>query len=328
MEKVHVCTIGGGTGQGNIIAALSSLQGVRFTAITPCSDQGGSSERLREELGVTNAGDLTQCLVRMHPDPKVGEALLARWPQATPLAGHSGKNLLFALWERQLGFEQALDLMHRLVNANGNRVLPASREFARLKAQLANGRWVEGENIIDKLAENPLYDPAQHKIMSVELDPKTPPLYTPTAEALTGSRHILLCPGDPFTSVIPTLLVASSAITTDHDIYMICNITTKPGETQGYTSGDFVALYERILGRSIDHVICNNSRVPPEVAEAYSREHKHVLDIQDMHTEERGRIIPADLWGIDGQGRLRHDPDKTAAAFSRMFNVPVTPAGS
>nr|WP_054695205.1 2-phospho-L-lactate transferase CofD family protein [Desulfosarcina cetonica] len=50
-RPVHVVTIGGGSGQYALLSGLRKIEGIRISAIVSMMDSGGSTGRLRDELG-------------------------------------------------------------------------------------------------------------------------------------------------------------------------------------------------------------------------------------------------------------------------------------
>ncbi|MGH3387502.1 MAG: gluconeogenesis factor YvcK family protein, partial [Actinomadura sp.] len=72
MSAPKVVALGGGHG---LHASLSALRGVtdRLTAVVTVADDGGSSGRLRRELGVLPPGDLRMALAALCGDDVWGQ---------------------------------------------------------------------------------------------------------------------------------------------------------------------------------------------------------------------------------------------------------------
>src|SRR5215475_12988381 len=123
----RVVALGGGHG---LAASLSALRRVteQITAIVTVADDGGSSGRLREELGVLPPGDLRMALAALCGDDEWGrtwsEVVQHRFRSGGELHDHAVGNLLIvALWERLGDTVAGLDWVGRLLDAHG-RVLP------------------------------------------------------------------------------------------------------------------------------------------------------------------------------------------------------------
>ncbi|WP_374225479.1 2-phospho-L-lactate transferase CofD family protein [Actinomadura sp. NEAU-AAG7] len=98
-----VVALGGGHG---LYASLSALRRVtdRLTAVVTVADDGGSSGRLRRELGVLPPGDLRMALAALCGDDEWGQTwrdvVQHRFRSEGDLQGHAVGNLLIvALWE-------------------------------------------------------------------------------------------------------------------------------------------------------------------------------------------------------------------------------------
>src|SRR5215212_8669161 len=131
-----VVALGGGHG---LAAALRAIRryASSVTAIVSVADDGGSSGRLRRDLGVLPPGDLRRCLVALSDDELWANAFEYRFA-AGDLDGHAlGNLMLVGLTDMTGDFTAALDAAGRLLNAVG-RVLPATTEPVVLKAEIGN----------------------------------------------------------------------------------------------------------------------------------------------------------------------------------------------
>ncbi|HET6295438.1 MAG TPA: gluconeogenesis factor YvcK family protein, partial [Kribbella sp.] len=125
----RVVALGGGHG---LAASLSALRQVtdQLTAVVTVADNGGSSGRLRRELGVLPPGDLRMALAALCRDDEWGrtwaDVLQHRFKSEGELHDHAVGNLLIvALWELLGEAVDGLDWVARLLGAQG-RVLPMS----------------------------------------------------------------------------------------------------------------------------------------------------------------------------------------------------------
>ncbi|NUS93985.1 MAG: hypothetical protein HOQ36_16550, partial [Nocardia sp.] len=134
-----VVALGGGHG---LYATLSAVRRItrRISAVVTVADDGGSSGRLRAELGVPPPGDLRMALAALAAD---ADGVLTRTVQhrfggTGALAGHSVGNLLLAGLTEVLGDPvAALDQVGALLGISG-RVLPMSNIPLDIEADVAD----------------------------------------------------------------------------------------------------------------------------------------------------------------------------------------------
>lgn len=256
----RIVTIGGGHGLATLLRGLKQYSR-NLTAVVSVADDGGSSGRLRRELGIPPPGDIRNCLAALSND----EALLTqlfqyRFPsQYGSLEGHSFGNLFIsALSEITGSFEDAVVESGRVLAVSG-RVLPASLHNVRLVADLmapmtALEYRVEGES---RIPESP------GKVMHVWLEPSNPPAYPEVIQAILAADMIVIGPGSLFTSVLPNLLVPeiSDAVRASRAFKAyVCNIATQPGETDGYSCRDHLRALEAHVGSGFFDIVLANDR--------------------------------------------------------------------
>jgi uncharacterized cofD-like protein len=300
--------IGGGSGRFTLLEGLRRTP-TDITAIVTMADSGGSSGRLRSELGVLPPGDVRQCLVALSTSPKLMLDLFNYRFAEGSLSGHNFGNLFLTALEKTTGsFERAVEEAGRILSIEG-RVIPSTLDRSDLFAELEDGTIVEGETNID-IPEND----GRAKIRRVYLQPKASA--TPKAlEGILDADIVVLGPGDLFTSIIPNVLVGGMAEalkkTRGRKVFVL-PLATKRGETDGYSAGDFVEQIKRYCGCEMDYVISNTARFSEGVGRAYSK------DGAQQVTCGRGRLgkaetIAADLL-MEVEGLARHDPIRTAQA--------------
>ena len=91
-----VTVIGGGHGLSVLLRGIKSATS-NVTAVVTVADDGGSSGRLREELGIIPPGDLRNCLVALaDTEPLMEKLFQYRFKGSSELAGHSFGNLFIA----------------------------------------------------------------------------------------------------------------------------------------------------------------------------------------------------------------------------------------
>jgi len=231
-----VVAIGGGHGLATSLAAIRRYAG-SITAVVSVADDGGSSGRLRELLGIPAPGDLRKCLGAMLPSPSpLGRALEHRFAGGGELDGHAFGNLLIAALAATLGdFVAGMDEACRLLGTVGA-VLPATTGPVVLKAEAA-GSELEGQVRIM----------ATHGITHVSLVPPDATAPHAVLEAIARADQIVLGPGSLYTSVLAACAppevseaIASSAATC---VY-VCNLREQVPETEGYDVAAHVAALE------------------------------------------------------------------------------------
>src|SRR4051794_37723691 len=136
----RVAAFGGGHGLSASLEALRGLSG-DLTAVVTVADDGGSSGRLRAELGALPPGDLRMALAALAGDDEWGQAWAAltqhRFDGVGSLAGHPVGNLVITALAEQLGDPvAALAMVGRLLGATG-RVLPLATTPLEIVADVA-----------------------------------------------------------------------------------------------------------------------------------------------------------------------------------------------
>ena len=108
-SKYKIVAIGGGTGLSTLLRGLKTYD-VDITAVVTVSDDGGSSGKLRKELGVLPPGDIRNCLIALAEEENLITKLFKyRFPKKGGLSNHSFGNLfLTALTSVSGGFDKAI----------------------------------------------------------------------------------------------------------------------------------------------------------------------------------------------------------------------------
>ena len=319
MGKKRVVVIGGGTGSHTILTGLKKME-CDLTAVVAMSDDGGSSGRLRDELGQLPPGDIRQCLLALADDNGSSGELRRlfnyRFTAGEGLNGHSFGNLLLsALTDITGGVDTAIIEASRMLRIKGT-VLPVTLTNAVLKARLVNGATIEGESSINQRVESP-----ELPIDYIYLEPSARP-YPPVLEAIASADAIVIGPGDIYTSILPNFLVEgvagavnSSAAT---KIY-VCNLMTKPGESDGFKASDFLRLLCQYMDAptSLDYLLANNADFPDELRERYLSCGQHPVELDEENCRSMAaNIVKAPLTSVGVY--LRHDPQALASAVMRI----------
>lgn len=305
-----VTVIGGGHGLSVLLRGIKTSTN-NVSAVVTVADDGGSSGRLREELGIIPPGDLRNCLVALaDTEPLMEKLFQYRFEGNTALAGHSFGNLFIAAMNEVTGdMETALKESSKVLAVKG-RVIPASKESVRLDAVMTDGTVVEGESQIPE---------AHKKIRRVQLYPKQVPAVPAALEAIESADAIILGPGSLYTSIMPNLLVegVAQALKKSKAIKIyICNVLTQPGETDGYTASRHAKAILDHTGRgTIDYVLVNSTPIPESMWQGTK---STPVEIDEDKVNALGcGLIKADLMSATKVGR--HDPDKLCAAVMKII---------
>ena len=311
----RIVALGGGTGLSTLLRGLKEHTS-NITAVVTVADDGGSSGRLRESLGIPAVGDIRNCIVALaDAEPLMGELLQYRFPgdDAEALGGHTIGNLLLAAMSSVQGgdFEEGVRQMNRVLAVRG-KVVPATPSAVTLHASLVDGSEVVGQSAI---AQSTAID-------KVWLTPEDVVACEDAPRSIAEADLIVIGPGSLYTSILPSLLVSqiTDAIRASHAIRVfVCNVATQTGETQGYDLADHLAAVERHTSPGlIDVVLANNQfgakKPGSSVAEPV-----------------RLRWPPASVWPMANTPRLaledvvdwdnshHHDPTRLAAAVMKIY---------
>ena len=311
-----IVAIGGGTGLSNLLRGLKDYS-AKITAIVTVADDGGSSGRLRREIGVLPPGDIRNCLAALADEEKLlTELFQYRFQAGDGLMGHSFGNLFLTAMSDIAGdLEQAIAASSKVLAVRGE-VLPATLSDVSLWAELADGRRIEGESSITK---------ANGQILKIGCTPANPPALPRAAQALREADFIIIGPGSLYTSVIPNLLVpeiADAIANTEVPRIYVCNIMTQPGETDGYSVADHIRAIDRACGRPLFDAVVVQGKVPSAKALIrYSQENSYpvVLD-REAVTQLGRRIVIANVMDEDeNTGLIRHNSQRLAGMLLRWY---------
>jgi uncharacterized cofD-like protein len=318
---MRIVAIGGGTGLPAVLRGLAdtlhghSAAGDAVTALVTVTDDGGSSGRLRRELGILPPGDIRNCVLALAqaPDEAFSALLQHRFDSDSPYAGHAFGNLLIAALTQVTGdFALAVEALEQIVNVKG-RVLPITLENVHLAAEFHEGGSAIGETSIVS---------AGKRIRRLSLERPVRPL--PDAlRAIVNADAIVVGPGSLYTSLLPNLLVGGVAPTISGvgavRIY-VANLMTEPGETDGYTLEDHLEAIRAHVGCNLfDYVLVNDSPLTPEVEARYAQEGSVPVRQKWARSECAGAAIVRRplATGVE-DGWLRHHPAALAAAILEL----------
>jgi len=249
--------------------------GDRITAVVTVADDGGSSGRLRRELGVLPPGDLRMAMAALARGHRGGsleppahwvELLQHRFAGSGALAGHAVGNLLLAGLIEVLGDPvAALDEMGGLLGLRG-RVLPMSCEPLDIEADVT-GLDPGGEpGRVHRIRGQVAVASTPGRVQRVLLRPGCPTACPEALDAVHDADLLLLGPGSWFTSVLPHLLVPElrdAIITSSARRVVVLNLAPEPGETSGFSPEQHLAvLSQHAPGLRVDAVLADVAAVP------------------------------------------------------------------
>src|ERR687886_2121165 len=118
-EDLKVVAFGGGTGLPVLLRGLRERV-PDVMAVVTVADDGGSSGRLRQELGVAPPGDVRRCLVALAGRRRLAEVFDYRFEAGTDLRDHSVGNIIIAaLAEMSGGFCEGVERAARFLRVKG-----------------------------------------------------------------------------------------------------------------------------------------------------------------------------------------------------------------
>lgn len=319
-KGLRVVAIGGGTGLPAVLRGLKSDTS-NITAVVTVADDGGSSGRLRRDLGVLPPGDLRNNIAALADDESLMTKLFQYRFDNGDLGGHAFGNLFIAaLAGVSGGLEPALSEVGRVLNIQG-RVLPATLDDVNLVASIrlegkAHPLKIQGESKISEIGG---------QIESLSLLPENASAYSESVNAILDADIIVIGPGSLYTSIIPNLLVKGIAdalrATSAYKIY-VCNVATQPGETASFTVADHVMALEKHIGRGVFQTVLANNATPSENAGVNTH---YVRAVPSNHEIlQRYEMRYTDL--TDEERPWRHDPQKLARAILSLNDAEKTGA--
>jgi uncharacterized cofD-like protein len=288
----------------------------RLTAVVTVADDGGSSGRLRRELGVLPPGDIRSCLVALADDEDLLARLFSyrfRGPadgtgNGEGVSGHSFGNLfLTALSDITGDFYQAILTAESILSVRG-RILPATLTDVRLRGVGRSGRVYLGESAVGRSGE---------RLAHLDLEPAQASAFPPAVEALERADLVLLGPGSLYTSVIPNLLIPGIRDALRRGpapVVLVLNLMTQPGETDHMSALDHLAAIEEHAGRGlVDAVLVSSAPLPAAALRLYAEAGSEKVEVDRAAIEARGvEVIEKDL--LAGGELIRHDPVRLGRA--------------
>ncbi len=309
----RIVAIGGGTGLGVLLRGLKEHTN-NITAVVTVADDGGSSGRLREELGLMPPGDIRQCLAALADSESLMQDVMEyRFSRGQGLQGHSLGNLLIAAMAdlNQGNFERGVNDLSEVLRVRG-RILPSTLTDVRLAAQMDDGSIVRGESRIRS---------AGKPIRRVLIEPRYVAANDEAVKELLAADMIVLGPGSVHTSVLPNLLVGdiATAVRASNAVKVyVCNVATEPGETDGYSLADHVTSLTSNVGPGLFQYSLVNSFTNLGIQPGSgSRIVESDPAVQVELLETGVRTVMADV--VDHNDPRHHDSTTLAAALMQLY---------
>ncbi|PIP63422.1 hypothetical protein CO165_02625 [Candidatus Roizmanbacteria bacterium CG_4_9_14_3_um_filter_33_18] len=321
MKKITV--IGGGTGTFVVLSGLKKYP-LDLSVVVTMMDSGGSTGRLRDQLGILPPGDLRQCLVALSDAPLLWRKLFLYRFEKGDLEGHNFGNIFLAALEKvSSNYDEAIETVSYVLKTMG-KVIPVTLNKLHLVAEYENGKKVTGEGLIDENHSE------KSRIKNAYLEPQGKA--NPKAiKSIEESDYIVIGPGDLYTSIIPVLLVKDikeAMKKSKAKIIYIMNMMTKSGQTTSYKASDHVADLVKYLGREPEVVLINNGEISSDILSTY--EHYNEVKVVNDLNKNGYQIIEKDLVDITKVEKnssdilyrsiLRHDSEKVADVLVSIFS--------
>ena len=326
-HQVKIAVIGGGTGSFTLLSALKD-HSTQIAALVNMADDGGSTGVLRDELGALPPGDVRQCLVALSETPQLRELFNYRFEEGS-LKGHAFGNLFLSALEKMTGnFAEGVELASELLNITGI-VEPITLTNVTLAMKNEAGQVTKGEfhiSDIDFHGERPEFwlEP------KAEANPKA-------IAAINHADMVIIAPGNLYGSLAPALIVpgVGHALkkTKALKVY-VCNLVTKPGQTDGYDVSDFVDEIERLAGGPfLDAVLFNTEQPGKDLLEKYAKEGELSVNYnqEKLHTASYvaagANLLSGSVWKNTNKADpiavartlIRHDSKAVASALMDLY---------
>lgn len=328
----RVVAIGGGTGLSTLLKGLKKYtvhspevapagQLVSdLTAVVTVSDDGGSSGRLRRELGMLPPGDVRNCIVALSEDENLLSKLFQyRFSSSGDLEGHNFGNLFLAALTAMTGdFAVAVKQASEILATRGH-ILPATSANVQLEAIMDDGSHVLGETRINA---------SQRRIVELQIVPAHPEPLPQTLEAIARADIITMGPGSLFTSLVPNLLVRGipEAIANSHAVRVfICNLMTEANESLNMTASQHIkAIYDHAQRRIFDYALVNSAPVSAGMQERYAEEQARQVEYDCDEIEALGvKCITGDF--VEENHFARHATDRVCQKLMRLAHFDKAP---
>jgi uncharacterized cofD-like protein len=312
-DRLAVVAFGGGTGLPVLLCGLRETDADVITAAVTVADDGGSSGRLRQELGIAAPGDVRNCLVALAGRRRLAEVFNYRFEGGVELRDHSVGNIIIAaLADMSGGFCEGVEQAGRFLRIKGS-VYPAATESVTLVVSHVDGSVTRGESTAREDAR---------PIRRVAIEPAGTAAPSAILRAIERADVVVLSAGSLFTSTIPALLgegVRDALAAFTGPVVYAANIMTQPGETAGFTLSDHLRAIAEHVGPLVTDVLVHADELPTKLLSRYCAEGATPVQIDRGVIERLGvrlrwaRLLPDEM-GVE----MRHDPERLALAVREI----------
>ncbi|HEY6776879.1 MAG TPA: gluconeogenesis factor YvcK family protein [Thermoleophilaceae bacterium] len=312
-DRLAVVAFGGGTGLPVLLCGLRQTNADLITAAVTVADDGGSSGRLRQELGIAPPGDLRNCLVALAGRRRLAEVFNYRFEGGAELRDHSvGNVIIAALADMSGGFCEGVEQAGWFLRIKGS-VYPAATESLTLVVHHDDGSVTRGESTVRE---------AGRAVRRVAIEPAGAAAPPAVLRAIERANVVVLSPGSLFTSTIPALIgagVPDALAAFAGPVVYAANIMTQPGETAGFTLSDHLRAITEHIGPMLTDVLVHSEELPTQLLFRYWSEGAAPVQIDRGAIERlgvrvrRARLLP-DAMGAE----MRHDPERLALAVREI----------
>lgn len=324
---VSIALIGGGTGSFTLLSALKNYT-PKIAALVNMADDGGSTGVLRDELGALPPGDVRQCLVALSNIPEMRDLFNYRFEDGS-LKGHALGNLFLSALEKMTGdFARGVELASQVLNITGS-VEPITLTNVTLVMKDASGQETRGE-----------FEIAHRKFSGQRPEFRLDPLATANPRALTAIAKadiVVVAPGNLYGSLAPALIVPGigEALKKSRALKVyVCNLVTKPGQTDGYSVCDFADEIERLAGTHfLDAVLYNTEQPTKELLDKYAADGELAVNYDAVAGQATGyetvgaNLLSGSIWQNSNAADpiasrrtlIRHDATAVAEALLALY---------
>jgi uncharacterized cofD-like protein len=327
MSNKNIVVIGGGTGSFTVLSGLKLFSNLNLQAIVNMVDNGGSTGKLRDELGVLPPGDIRQCLVALAESPEILRQLFNYRFNSGELTGHNFGNLFLSALEKITGnFEEGVKTAGDILSIKGE-VIPVTTDNINLSITLTNGTELLGQTRIHDAPEYLKYPVKELKLIpKAKLNPRA-------KEAIMRADSVIIGPGLFYGSLLPNLIVPGMSevlAKTEAQIIYNVNLMSKVAGYKQWSVEEHIRQLNKFIGTEvIDIALYNTTQPNPKLVEKYKEEGEPVIKANKSNKVGKTTLIGADLIA-DGifinpnkkdplkRTLIRHDPLKLAEALYRL----------
>lgn len=328
----NIVCIGSKSSAFLVFKGFPELKG-KITAIVPVTDSGSSTGIIRENFLIPAPGDL-RAIISLFSSLKGKEVILKKLfeyrfapEKSKDLKGMAlGNLILVALSDLCGSFEKGINSACKLLKVSGE-ILPVTLTNTELCAELTDGTIVYGEREVRRMNK-----PAIKNVFLRDIEVSTTQA---CRRAIYMADLICIGPGCLYTSLIPCLItqgITKALSISKGKIIYICNHTTTPGQTDGFTILRHIEEIQKYLKpATLDYCLITNQCPSPEMVRTYQKEKiffilpnkEEILKIEKMGIKlildnfiERGWQSKRMLHKLD---TIRHDPRKVRKALLKVY---------